>query len=129
MEPVLCSYQLAEGLVAEVRDETIHYFGGYFHVKISLTVVVPVVESMFAVPEEWRDARMRLGDTVRFERILEKMAVPEHELASVKQQLLHACESNQLPYLRHPDFARRFVAGRYRELLKMNRSRFGRQHG
>lgn len=112
------TYKLDNGLTATVHDETSHYFGGYFHVRIMMRVMVPLRAVLFDVSAEFEDALQRIGKSVSFERTLEKMAVPEQDLDSVRVQLLQSCETNLLPYLNRSDFEARFVRSQYQKSLK-----------
>lgn len=110
---LLREYPLSESLVVCLNDETGHYFGGYYHVRLVVRCTVPLQEGMFASIGEFEDARAALGENVRFERVLEKMAVPVQELDLVKDALLEAFETNFLPYLKHSGFAHGFVKKQY----------------
>jgi hypothetical protein len=114
----LCAYDLADGLRAVVRDETRHYYGGYFHVTLRVEADVTLVAGWFESPALFEDACGRLGSTIRFCRTLEKMAVPGDEVDAVKQDLLSSFESNLLPYLARPDFPSRFAISEYGKSLK-----------
>lgn len=118
--PEFKQYQLKNGLAATITDETSHYFGGYYHVKLQVTVALPLCADYFASSVEFDDACHRLGDSISFRRTLEKMAVPEHEQETVRQQLCAAFEANLLPYLSHSDFASGFACQTYR--AKLNKS-------
>lgn len=80
---------------------------------------MPVLESFFDNCAEFMDAKSRMGETVRFERILEKMAVPENEKVSVRNQLIHAFNDTAVVYLSAPDFASRFVRTAYLKCCKI----------
>jgi len=111
--PVIGEYPLSGSLVVCVSDETGHYFGGYYHVRLMARCDVPITEGLFASQGEFMKVRAILGETVSFERALEKMAVPEHELDDVKHSLLHSFETNLLPYMKHSGFADGFVKNQY----------------
>lgn len=115
---------LGGGVTAEVVDATSHYFGGYYHVKIRISADVPVTPKSFDTDADFRDALNRLGSTVRFSRELEKMAVPEGEIATVRRQLLDSFDSNVLSYLSRDDFAASFVRSEYHRILKQTVPRF-----
>lgn len=117
-EGVIRSCALGGGVTATVTDESRHYFGGYYHVRIQVRADIPVSEAAFSDPSCCRDAVRRLGPTVRFSRILEKMAVPEGEIDAVRRHLLEAFDTNLLPYLMRDDFADSFVRSEYRNALK-----------
>ena len=96
-----------------LSDETSHYFGGYYHVKVLAFCDVPLSAVFFDSNSEFLDARDLMGDSVRFERTLEKMAVPENEIAHVRSQLVDAFNETTLGYISTPDFAGRFVRSAY----------------
>ena len=94
-------------------DETRHYFGGYYHVKVLAFCDIPIAECFFDNKAEFMDAVSRMGESVRFERILEKMAVPENEKLHVRSQLVDSFNETTLAYLSATDFAERFVRCAY----------------
>jgi len=117
-EIVIKTCQLGGGLQASLIDGTSHYYGGYYHVRILINAEVPVCSSAFTGAAEHQDAIRRLGNSIKFKRILEKMAVPEGELDVVRQHLLTSFDSTMLPYLQREDFADSFVQSEYRKALK-----------
>jgi hypothetical protein len=117
-EQVIREYDLGGGITARLCDATRHYFGGYYHVRIEVSAVVPLSESSFAGPEEYRAAHRLLGERIRFHRVLEKMAVPGSGISAVRQVLLEAFATNVLPYLSRPDFPERFMRSEYARCLK-----------
>ena len=118
VEDVLKSCVMGSGITATVTDITRHYFGGYYHVRIQVHADVPVSAVSFDAVGDYEDAVVRLGHSVPFSRILEKMAVPEVEIVPVRQQLLDAFDANVLPYLQRDDFASNFVRSEYQKKLK-----------
>lgn len=115
---ILATIDLNPYMNVTLCDQTRHYFGGYYHVKVLAYSDVPLVETFFGSNAEFMDARDRLGESVRFERILEKMAVPENEKAAVRGQLVDAFNETTLTYLAAPDFAGRFVRSCYLKCCK-----------
>lgn len=109
---------LGGGITATVHDGTRHYFGGYYHVQLYIAAEVPVTADLFASDDEYADACSRLGGTVVFRRTLEKMAVPEEEITSVRTHLLENFENHLLPYLQRGTFCAGFVISEYRRSLK-----------
>lgn len=109
---------LDSALCVTLLDQTRHYFGGYFHVKVLAYCDIPLKRNYFENDAEFCDAVEKLGTCVRFERILEKMAVPESELKSVCNQLTQAFHETTKAYLSVPDFAPRFVQSEYRKCMK-----------
>lgn len=117
-EKIIRTCTLGDGLQAWLSDQTSHYFGGYYHVRILVSAVVPLSAGVFADEQEYQDAVQRLGTVVTFSRTLEKMAVPDSEIDAVRQQLLADFETNVLPYLVRDDFPGSFVRSEYRKARK-----------
>lgn len=122
-EQVIREYDLGGGITARLRDGTRHYFGGYYHVRIEVSADVPLSTSPFAGAEEYQAACRLLGERLRFHRVLEKMAVPEADIAAVRLGLLEAFDANVLPYLSRPDFPERFMRSEYAKCLKSSAHR------
>src|SRR5450631_3484464 len=116
-ESVFRIYALADGCQAVVSDATRHYYGGYYHVRLRVEAEVKLSANWFENRAAYEDALKRLGSTVIFQRMLEKMAVPEMEIETVRQNLISTFETNLLPYLERPDFPRRFVISEYAKAL------------
>ena len=109
------SYDIPGGLRVFVLDDTNHYFGGYFHVKLRVSVEIGLSESWFDSLEAYQDAVNRLGKTVMFSKLFEKMGVPKGEITSVRDSLLDTFETNTLPYFNHNDFAQKYALVEYRK--------------
>lgn len=124
-ENVIKTCTLGGGIQATISDLSSHYFGGYFHVRILVRADVPVFSDAFAVAAEYTDAVRRLGPVVCFSRLLEKMAVPEGDIETVRQHLLTSFDTTMLPYLLRDDFSDKFIRNEYRKALK---SRVAVQH-
>ncbi|MDD2540921.1 MAG: hypothetical protein PHH28_07740 [Desulfuromonadaceae bacterium] len=109
---------LSPTLCVTLLDQTRHYFGGYFHVKVLAYCDVPLEERYFEYNAEFCDAVVKMGASVRFERILEKMAVPESEIESVRSLLIQAFHETTSTYLSTAEFAPRFVRSEYQKRVK-----------
>lgn len=109
---------LDSALCITLLDQTRHYFGGYFHVKVLAYCDIPLKQSYFENRDEFSDAVGIMGTSVRFERVLEKMAVPESGIESVRSQLTLAFHETTRAYLSVPDFASRFIRSEYRKRVK-----------
>jgi len=110
---IFSTIRLNEFIHITLCDETLHYFGGYYHVKVLAYCDLPLVEDYFDSKAEFEEAVKRMGESARFERILEKMAVPEDEKISVRSQLVDAFYETALAYISVPGFAERFVRTAY----------------
>lgn len=109
---------LGSKLSITLVDQTRHYFGGYYHVKLLAFCDIPLEPDYFEHAEEFGAAVAVIGTTVRFERVLEKMAVPESEIASVLGQLTHDFRETAAAYLASAEFVPRFVRSEYQKCMK-----------
>jgi hypothetical protein len=66
--------------------------------------------------------RRFLGDNAPYERILEKMGVPEEEIGGVRNHLLGKFLETSVPYLADPAFPQRYI-GKLTADLKKGRLR------
>jgi hypothetical protein len=114
---------IGSDLCITLHDQTSHYFGGYYHVKVCAYCDIPLQPCYFENADEFKKAEKLMGNSVRFERILEKMAVPETDREAVRDQLTHAFQETARTYLQSLDFIPRFVRNEYRERLKKSSSR------
>lgn len=112
---ILETIKLTTDLSVTLLDQTSHYFGGYYHVKVLAFCDIPLEPGYFANDAELDDAIVKMGSSVRFERILEKMAVPESAIETVRSQLTQSFHETTIAYLAAPDFAPRFVRSEYRK--------------
>lgn len=109
---------LPSGLIVTLLDQTRHYFGGYFHVKVLAYCDVPLKLGYFKSKAEFSQALEYMGSSIRFVRVLEKMAVPETEINAVRSRLIQAFHGTATKYLSTSDFARRFVQVEYQNFIK-----------
>lgn len=116
---IIESITLDSGICITLLDQTRHYFGGYFHVKVLAYCDIPLEQSYFENADEYSDAVKKMGNSVRFERVLEKMAVPESAIESVRSQLTQAFHETAGAYLSTPDFPPRYVRSEYRKSVKI----------
>jgi hypothetical protein len=115
---IIETIELNSALRITLLDQTRHYYGGYFHVKVLAYCDIPLKQNYFENDVEFGDAVLKMGTSVRFERLLEKMAVPESGIESVRSQLMQAFHETTKAYLSTPDFAPRFVRSEYQKHLK-----------
>ncbi len=114
---IITTIELNSGLCITLSDETRHYFGGYYHVKVLAHCNVALDRMFFEDEARYLDALDKLGQSVVFERVLEKMAVPEQDIISVRNQLVDSFKNTAMGYMTTPDFERRLVRNEYRVIL------------
>lgn len=115
---ILETITLGPALSITLLDQTRHYYGGYYHVKVLAYCDIPLDKSYFESDAEFSAAVAKMGTSVRFERVLEKMAVPEAGIESVRRQLTQAFHETTVAYLSVSDFAPRFVRSEYQKFVK-----------
>lgn len=124
---IIDTITLDSSLCITLLDQTRHYFGGYFHVKVFAYCDIPLEQGYFDNDVEFCDAVGKMGASVRFERVLEKMAVPESGIDAVRLQLTQAFHETTRVYMSLPDFAPRFVRSEYKKCVtKSSRIRSSR---
>ena len=109
---------IGANLSLTLLDQTHHYFGGFYHVNLLVYCDIPLERGCFDTEAEFLLAIEKMGTTVRFERILEKMAVPEAELEAVRHQLVETFYQTASAYLSNPDFVPCFVRSEYQKYVK-----------
>jgi hypothetical protein len=118
---------LDSALCITLLDQTSHYFGGYFHVKVLAYSDIALEQGYFENSSEFCDAVGKMGTSVRFERVMEKMAVPESDIESVRNQLIQAFYETAKSYLSAPEFAAVFIRREYmKHVIKSSQIRNGR---
>ena len=115
---ILEKIPLGPALSITLTDQTRHYFGGYYHVKLLASCDIPLDKNYFDNVEDFIAAVGKMGTTVRFEKVLEKMAVPKAEIVSIRNQLTKAFHETAVAYLSSPDFAPGFVRSEYQKCIK-----------
>lgn len=112
---MIATIELPSGLCLSLHDESRHYFGGYYHVRISAYCPVTLVRDYFETDSDFKAAQTVLGPVARFEKILEKMAVPADDVATVQNQLIAAFNLTTRHYLESPGFAKAFVRSEFKK--------------
>jgi hypothetical protein len=116
---------LANGLVVEFFDCSNRYFGAYWRLCLDVRCRIALAGRLFAA--ELENASSMLGESVEYNRRLERMGVAEEDLASVRQQLVDSFLASTRSYLEDPDFPARLIASRLAENNRLHR--FSGRHG
>lgn len=123
---ILGVVDLGSDLRVTLLDETQHYFGGYYHVKVLAYCDIPVQRCCFEDDAGFCEAVSVLGESIRFERILDKMAVPASDVESVRDHLKQTFLDTTTSYLSSPGFACGFVRSEFHKRSKKLRTRVPR---
>ncbi len=102
-------FTLANGLVFTVFDRTRAYYGDYHRVVLEVVCDVPLVRDQFASDEDFADGKLLLGESVRYCRVLEKMAVPLIALDLARRDLLAGFRFQAERYLALETFPAKLV--------------------
>jgi hypothetical protein len=70
----------------------------------------------------------RLGEQLVYNQKIQRMAVHQDQLDTVRQELLTSFEANALPLIAHPDFAAGFIAKELRRHQNKNKRNFPAFH-
>jgi hypothetical protein len=108
------SIDLKDGLTLELWDKSRSMVGDRWKITIIAQIDVPV-EKAFLGPngnkqENLDDMKMLLGESVRFEKKMERFFIDEKEKDKVTQEIMDSLLESLLPYLSHPLFCKRFIA-------------------
>lgn len=96
-------------LTVQVYDTTRRYYEDYHLVRLEIECEVAVQEEFFAEPETFARARKLLGESVWYQRTVEKMGVPFAEIDAAREEMLACFTSTALPYIASEIFPRKFV--------------------
>jgi hypothetical protein len=123
------SWHLANGLIVEVVDDTVNYYGDYYNVKLTIKSRV-AVKSEYLAPlgqnPHFEKITGMLGPVAEYRREIVKAGVSGKELLASKNHLVDRFEENALVYFEREDFPEKFVRKRFAEIeeeLKKERHR------
>jgi len=111
---------LPNGLTLEIRDRTRLLAGDRFLVTLVFTLDADIRKEYLGngagSETDYEDLLKEYGPRVRYEAREERNFIGEEELDTVRTELIEAFLDSALPYLSKPDFARRLVLRKLREL-------------
>ena len=122
MEKPIETISLENGLNLEIYDLSRPLAGDRWLVRLEARVDVDFEEKAFESIED-QDRIVSVlrgiyGVKVPYQYIQEKPFVDKGDREEVLQQFITNVRESQVPYLGHPDFSRRFLLSRYRDLKK-----------
>jgi hypothetical protein len=107
---------LENGLAVEVRDNSRLIAADTMKVELLFSVAVPLNPSDWECPAHYEIVRKIFGDAPRFEYPAGRSFVRSAAVEAVSLELRDAFRRDSLAYLSRPDFPRRFVLSKYREI-------------
>ena len=109
-------------LEVEVRDLSRILAGDRWLVRLEARAEIPLAREHFdSLPEKemaFSGLEKALGPRIPYRYTRERHFVAQNDKDPIFHEFLAVFKENVLPYLRHPEFARRFVLSRYRDLKK-----------
>ncbi len=119
MTATIRSWHFANGLVAEMKDETFNYFGDYHNIKLVIYCRIPVQEAYldpFRDRLYYHEVRKMLDGANEYRREIVKAGVAGKDLDATKSFLIDSFEKNALIYFERDDFPRLFTEKKFLEL-------------
>lgn len=101
--------KLDNSMTVAIEDLTRNYFGDYYHVKLVITVSIPLAAVSGLAADEIAAAERIVGDTAVYAKNLERMAVCSADLSGIKDELLADFARHSLPYLQVAGFPPKLV--------------------
>ena len=115
-ETLIDSIVLKNRLTLELFDASRQIAQDRWLVVLVAKIDVPVDPSIAAIDEiDWKDLTAVLGSSVLFEQKRERNFIANEAKEAVFLSLRDNFKETLLDYLAHPDFAKRFILGRYSE--------------
>ena len=95
---------LDNGLCLRFTDNSRHYYGGFHAVCVTVHGELLIHPEFCRDEAAFSDAVTLLGDRVTFTRVLERMGVPESDIAAVRESLVDQFIGTALGYLGNKRF-------------------------
>jgi hypothetical protein len=107
---------LKNNLTLELFDASRQITQDRWLVVLVAKIEVPVEPSIAAIDEvDWKNLKSVLGSSVLFEQKRERNFVANEAKDNVFLSLRDNFKDTLMDYLAHPEFAKRFILGRYNE--------------
>jgi hypothetical protein len=125
--------ELPNGLTLEIWDLSRLLAGDRWLVSLEARIDVPLdpssLKSILEMEEALSLIEQMIGPTVTYICKQERHFVSQDEKAAVFAEALDTVKKNTLAYLSHPDFAKKLVLSKYRDLKKKNPQLFLQSQG
>jgi hypothetical protein len=107
------SIDLKNGLTLELWDKSRIVAGDRWKIIVIAQVDIPVEKTFLGLntnaPADFDEMKMLLGESVRFEKKMERFFIDEKEMDLIIQGFIDSLVNSLFPYLSHPQFCKRFV--------------------
>jgi len=115
-ETLVEALELENHLTLKLYDGSKQIAGDRWLIKFIAQVEIPVDSSVVDITEiDWDAIKTALGPMIVFEQKRERNFIDDEEKNTVFQSLQDNFKTTQMPYLNHPEFAKRFILRRYKE--------------
>ena len=116
--------KLANGLTLEIWNFSRILAGDRWLVSLEVRIEIPVeADYLESVPEKKKVLSLiekTFGSNVTYRYKQERYFVSQDQKQAIFVGVLDTLKKNKLAYLSHPDFAKRLVLSKYRDLKKKN---------
>ncbi len=115
-ESLVETLALENNLTLEIYDGSRQIAQDRWVIKFIARLAVPVDPLVADISEvDWDKIKAALGTSLLFEQKRERNFIDVEEKEAVFKSLCENFKATQLPYLTHPEFAKRFILSRYSE--------------
>jgi len=108
------SINLKNGLTLELWDKSRSMVGDRWKITVVAQTDIPVekalLESNGSTQGNLDEMKMLLGESVRFEKKMERYFIDEKEKDEITKEIMDSLLESLFPYLSHPQFCKRFIA-------------------
>jgi hypothetical protein len=107
------SIDLENGLTVELWDKSRSMVGDRWKITVIAQIDIPVekafLESNGNIPINFDEMKKLLGESVRFEKKMERFFIDEKEREKITREIIDSLLESLFPYLSHPQFCKRFI--------------------
>ncbi len=108
------SINLKNGLTLELWDKSRSMVGDRWKITVVAQTDIPVekalLESNGSTQGNLDEMKMLLGESVRFEKKMERYFIDEKEKDGIIKEIIDSLMESLFSYLSHPQFCKRFIA-------------------
>jgi hypothetical protein len=106
------SIELKNGLILELWVKSKAMAGDRWKIGVIAQSDVPVIKVLEPngnAPVNMDEIKELLGESVRFEKKMERFFIDEKEKDKITQEMMNSLLETIFPYLSHPQFCKRFI--------------------